>query len=93
MSQQAPRLTPVAVVRIRSMIVAGTRSGFPCQFMLMNGNRQCSTRFHLLVSGRRWQTLVSKPSTVASFGSPAFHRGARELFEQPQQTAVSQDPP
>ena len=36
--------------------------GLPRQFWVMKANRRCSMRFHLLVPGGRWQTVMAMPS-------------------------------
>src|SRR5512132_3400625 len=40
----------------------------------MNENRRCSIRFHLLVPGGRWQTVMLRPSSLANACSSRFHR-------------------
>ena len=52
---------------------AGVRQtgGLPRQLPMMNENRRCSIRFHLLVPGGRWQTMIGRPRRQPASAVPA----------------------
>src|SRR6266404_5583497 len=58
-------------------------SGLARQFWLMKEKSRCSILFHLLVPGGRWQTMMSRPSSLASFWSSRFHSRTREPLLPP----------
>ena len=54
----------------------------------MKLNRRCSILFHLLVPGGKWQTMIFRPVSLASFYSSVFHRRVRLPFEPPQSAVI-----
>src|SRR5215212_2911760 len=59
--------------------------------MVMKANSRCSIRFHLLVPGGRWFTVISMPSSSARTCSSHFHRRTR-LPLLPAAIGVDQQP-
>src|SRR6201998_636064 len=63
--------------------------GWARQFWLMKEKRRCSILFHLLVPGGRWLTVISRPSSLASFCSSRFHSRTREPLLPPPAAVIS----
>src|SRR3982074_2707858 len=54
----------------------------------MKEKRRCSILFHLLVPGGRWLTMMSRPSSLASFCNSRFHsRTPEPLLPRPHAVA------
>jgi len=63
----------------------------PRQFWLMNENRRCSIRFHLLVPGGRWQTVMSPAAQL--IGTPRKRTiSAREVCQMDKQQNIEARP-
>ena len=76
------------------MMVVRLYRGLPRRFWLMKENRaMCSMRFHLLVPGGRWQTLISMPSSRASFCNSTVHNRTRFPLEPPQSAVIDEQLP
>ena len=67
----------VVVLLIRSTMTWWVLRGPLRQFMVIWENRRCSILFHLLVPGGRWQTVICRPVSAASFASSIFQARMR----------------
>lgn len=66
-------------------------SGLPLQFCVINENSRCSTLFHLLVPGGKWQTEIDNPVSLASRCSSHFQRRIRGPLLPPASAVMSKD--
>jgi hypothetical protein len=64
-------------------------SGLPRQLAVMNENSRCSMRFHLLVPGGRWHTVIGMPSSSASLWSSSFHSRTRDPLLPPPSAVIT----
>ena len=63
-------------------------SGLARQFMVMKANSLCSMRFHLLVPGGRWFTVMAIPSSSANTCNSRFHKRTRLPLLPPQSALI-----
>src|SRR5450756_1896857 len=55
----------------------------------MKENNRCSTLFHLLVPGGRWQTRIDSPVAFANFCRLTFHNRKRYPLLPPPSAVIS----
>ena len=76
------------VAPISETIAWRETSGLPRQLREMKLNRRCSILFHFEVPGGKWQTVICRPVSLASFCSSVFHSRVRLPFEPPQSAVI-----
>ena len=79
----------VVVLAISCTMTWCVSSGLPRQFWVMNANRRCSMRFHLLVPGGKCATVISSPIWSASACSSVFHSRTRTPLLLPQSAVIT----
>src|SRR5664280_2303607 len=91
LSASAWTLSPprLVVAPMSSTTTSWLLNGRPRQFIVMCANRRCSIRFHLLVPGGKWQTVIASPVCCASWASSHFHNRTREPFDPPASALIS----
>jgi thiol-disulfide isomerase/thioredoxin len=72
-SQHTLRPVSVVVAPISCTITWWLTNGLPRQFMVIKANNRCLIRFHLLVPGGRWATVIVRPASLARRWSSHFH--------------------
>src|SRR5674476_863024 len=90
-SSAACTLRPLLLVV--AAIVSTTTSwlvrGRPRQFTVVAENNLCSIRFHLLVPGGKWATVICTPACAAKAASSVFHNRSRDPPEPPPSAVMS----
>ena len=57
--------------------------------LLIKENKRCSTLFHLLVPGGKWQTEISRPVSSANCCYSHFHSLTRAPLLPPESAVIS----
>ena len=68
---------------------SSSRSGSPRQLDEMKENKRCSTLFHLLVPGGKWQTASVSPVWSARRCNSHFHSRRRQPLLPPPSAVIS----
>ena len=63
--------------------------GRPRQFIVICENSLCSTVFHLLVPGGRWQTVTCRAALAANFANSIFQARTRDPLEPPPSAQIN----